>query len=214
MNGENIKKVYVVNLDNKRIVVLAGLFFLLFSLAFVAGLKWNMIDEHNAVNVSQSPLDSSMLPQDRDLSSTQIVKDSNALMLPEEDTKIFERKEKKVKEDPFLVEPPVHSIAKEAKIPNSSKKYSSVPNEKESIATDSNEKYYTIQIAAFHHEKDAISYKGILKKQGIDSRVDKGKSYYYVRAGKSSDKKSLQPLVKKINSAMKTQAIVVQTKIS
>jgi len=216
MSGENIKKVYVINLDNRRVILLSGLFFLLFGMSFLAGLKWNTGEVHNIVNTVESPVAPSDLDQTEILSSKTPgketnVAENNVLALPEEDTRMFDRQGKVENDDPFLSEPPGQSTVKKTGAQTRDKKTAGVVAEKKTASAVS-EKYYTIQIAAFAHEKDAIAYQGLLKKKDINARVDHGKTHYFVRTGKASDKVSLQPMLKKINTTLKLQAIVVQKK--
>jgi cell division septation protein DedD len=232
MSEENIKKVYVINLDHKRMILMSGLFLLLFGISFFAGLKWNAAETANVVNTTASLNGSVDTGENRVLTSGVAGKE-NILALPEEDTRIFNQKGKHEKEDPFLADPPDHSVAKtqvntntkpngktSTKSNDKTARHNAVkkqPDEAMEYGDESENthgKFYTVQVAAFLHEKDAVSYQAVLKKKNIESRVDTGKKYYYVRSGKSTDKETLQPLLKKINTAMKLQAIVVPQKMS
>lgn len=220
MSDENIKKVYVINLDNKRVILLTGLFFFLFSISFLAGFKWDENNVQNLKNVQNVENTAISMNGVKDIEENHLLASGNAgqekniLVLPEEDNRIFSQKKKITTDDPFIIEPPAHSTDKKEPVQSSAKKTSEEVSKKEMIASKTLEKYYTIQIAAFTHEKDAISYQDQIKKKNIDSRIDKSSKYYYVRSGKSKDKAQLQSLLKKINNVLNLQAIVVQKKIS
>lgn len=216
MNGENIKKIYVVNLDNKRIILLMGSFILLISLSFLIGLKSDFKNKHIIIPASESMGESLNSDTNQVLASANASKENNVLVLPEEDTRIFEKHESQTRDDSFLGDPPERSVIKKMALPPQKNTVVKERVKKENSETtlEKLEKYYTIQIGAYVHEKDAISYQARLKKKDIESRIDHGKMYYFVRAGKSADKESLQPLLKKINNTLKLQAIVVQRKIS
>ena len=213
MNGENVKKIYMINLDKTRLILLGGLFVLFCSISFITGFKWSA--SRSVVSIPSYPvMPSTEEDQEHILKTTEVGRDNQTLILPEEDNRIFNRRDNDKNGDPFLSEPSEIPFTKHQTA--SSAKKSLHINQKqttmETIPADEG-KAYTIQVAAFVHEKDAIAYKNLLKKKEIDARVDQGKTHYYVRAGRSLDKKSLQPLLRKINRTMKLEAIVVQRKL-
>ena len=72
-------------------------------------------------------------------------------------------------------------------------------------------KYFSIQVAAFIHEKQAISLLQKMKQEGFDDvRIKRGVRYYHVRTGYSKNKDSLYHQNEKIQKSFKLKTLIVQ----
>ncbi|MDH4200925.1 MAG: SPOR domain-containing protein [Spirochaetia bacterium] len=226
MSSENIKKVYVVNLNKSRVVILTGTFIFLMSLTFLAGVKWVKTEPVENTNPLQLPRELSRgdhMEDPPEIPATPLNSPKSIADLPEEDNRMFE-KNSRDKEDPFLNAPQEKNVfekSKGIKSVSSKEQKSRVEKknvnredkiEKEEVSSQKSEKYFSVQIGAFVHEKDANSLKARLIEKKMDARVEKGSQYYYVRAGKAKNKKNLDTMIKKIHDRLNIQAIVVQNK--
>lgn len=214
MNGENIKKVYILNLDKTRISIVSGIFLIALSFAFLLGLKFQKSPVVvPSAEISNSSPDMAMAPKNT-------TGDIPLRTLPDEDTKIFNDTKS---EDPFLIEPPektslaksTHALEK-PEIKKDSKTLKTIKKQDKPEIHDRIEAkaYYTIQVGAYSHEKDAKAIAEKIRKKGIDARVEKGKMYYFVRVGKSEKKDALEPVYQKLMDNLQIKAFIVQKKNS
>lgn len=192
-----MKKLYVINLDNTRIMILILLLTALGAALFAGGLYSGKSQgltfgggnyPHNSYQKSASPAgQSNSTPQ----------KGQNDLELPGEDIKLFSETVESGKvtfhSDPFLNK--------------DSKKSASTATMSRTAPMG---KYYSIQAAAYVHEKDAIRFSKELKAKGFEARVDRGIRFYFVRIGRAQNKQELELTNKKIQDTMKLESILVQ----
>jgi len=201
----NVKKVYVVNLDSTRILILTGVLFSMVGTAFLFGLRFQDFTLANGSFALEPTHDISDRSADSKFENEQ-----NLSNLPPEDRELFQNPHGEViyTEDPFM-EGPDHKTSS-----NISRTTPRVVTEKRSTTSGDGPRYYTIQLAAFKHERDALSYKKELKEKGLETRIDRGILYYFVRIGKEQKEEKLDPMLRKIRDTLKLEAIVVHQKIS
>jgi cell division septation protein DedD len=217
MNRQNIKKVYVINLDRTRITILSGILIASLGGTFLTGLKFRWPVENSTINQSTQLLPDEAIPKELPVK----LSEEKILSLPEEDNQIFANNSDRI-DDPFLNDPPQRfqfQLKKRDKkeVENTDVKNSVKPLAKSVSKSSNTEKegiFYTVQVGAFAHEKDANELVKDLKKKGVDARVDKGTLYYFVRTGKASRKEALEPVYQKLTKKIKLNAIIIQKKIS
>lgn len=244
MIQENTKKIYVVNLDKNRLIIITGVFMFLFGLSFLGGLKWASFKNAGIFNTDTQRVNT---PSSEETYENTAVREPEPVALashqtyhtpslPKEDVKLFEKAKLSDDDDPFLTEPPgntksqyftLKTVKREQTSRHDPKHDSKHDPKKKKVAIkhshdgkrkNTNAKswkpYYTIQIGAFRHEKDALALKNKLIDKGVSARVDGGKSYFFVRYGKSSDRERMVSLLKKIEPKLGLKAIVVKQKAS
>lgn len=171
-----MRKVYVINLDKPRIFLVLGFFFLLMGLAILAGYSLSPI-KNQEIPATAIPIvkeaDEAILKEK--------IPTEQGFLLPPEKPDLKENNLDIYTEDPFIKPPP------------SRKK-------KMDFSVSEKEPFYTIQVGAFMHEKDALQLKELLKKKGIEARVDRGSRYWFVRVGKSNHRDKLQNLAQKLKA--------------
>jgi len=208
---DNMKKVYVINLDKKRILILVGAILSVVGTAFYAGSM-----QKNSGYTAYEDFNSIM---ESGKSNNNLVSNSGELTplepIPELEIQSSNIPSNKpvlrTEEDPFL-NAPARRVTQQTTISTSQNDTASLKPIKE--ITNSTGKYYTIQLGAYKRETDAIRYVNELGKKGIQARVDRGVMFYFVRAGKFKDKSDLEPLYKKIHDSLKLEAIVVYRTLS
>lgn len=226
-----MKKMYIVNLDKSRIIILAGLVLAIFGFSFLLGSRFSgahpnpenaFFNNHNPDSGQNGLLSA---PGEDDSQLEALVEEaspqeSQVTALPAEDKKLFQENTIKIVEDPFLSSAKPSVERKESfNSDSSSKKNQKAPSKSTSVSsssakpvtkTTSNQKSYSVQLGAYVHEKDAISFRKKLLKEGLkEARVDRGIRFYYVRAGRFHNKSDVEQLYKKIHDTMKLEAIVV-----
>lgn len=227
--ANNTREVYILQLDRARIVTLSGIFFFLLSGIFLLGYKLAEPKTSNEMNRFENQslekeaetslkldsaetglkLNQEVLPIEEEIIS-QKQKAKEPVLMREPSDEEGDLKESKssglrivrerveTKEDPFL-RSPSSTVKKEARKLATRKENATRP-----IVG------YTVQVAAFKHEKDALRLKSDLKKKGISARVEKGIRYYFVRTGKASSRKGLSSLARKVKSKTGIQTMVVR----
>lgn len=225
-----MKQFYVMNLDARRVIIIAGLLFSLLGMALYAGMrigKKNESVKHSSFSESlgkiEIPAKESEAPK-----TAQVVLPAQADVLPaltkipeakaENSEKVIAEKmselnvatkktpeaDLEVQEDPMISRPP-RSIKAETIEKTTSVK--AKPGE-----------FYTIQVAAYKHKKDAESTLKKIKAEGINGRIERGKSLWFLRVGKTKTREKLntslkklkgmdlEPIVRKLAKAKVTQA--------
>jgi len=225
--GIKMKKLYIVNLNKTRIFILTGIFLIIMGIFFAAGARYNHFNsQKNHVEIPIGDTTSANLSQSGGIGKDELIMENPVThldpVLPEEDQKLFGENKVIIENDPFILD--LHnnlssstddsieekksknlnaSHLPENKISKPSKKSNKFLTENRSI-----EKYYTLQLGAYKHEKDAQKFKKRLEALGIESRVDQGILYYFVRSGKSKTEKGLDPQIQKIKEN-KLEALIV-----
>lgn len=196
-----MRQIYVLNLDHKRLMVVIGIILALLGSAILAGMHLGSerkIKNEGIGNLSipttnslannsnqQSSIDEIVRNAEPD--SGVIVKLNEDPMLPELERKsgIVNAKPKeknndklKMVNDPFIRLPP----PKSSRLP---------------VKKSGN---YSIQVAAFTHEKQAIKLVKDMRKKNLSARVVRGSRYWLVKSGFSSSRNGLKSQAKKIKS--------------
>ncbi len=72
--------------------------------------------------------------------------------------------------------------------------------------------FFTIQIASFKHETEALRLQKQLVQKNFDARVEQGVRFFHVRIGIGDNKKSLEALNKRIRKHTNLESFVLQVK--
>jgi len=225
--GIDMKKLYIVNLNKTRIFILTGIFLILMGIVFAAGARYNHFNsQENHADISIGDTTSANLSQSGGSGKDELTMENSVThldpALPEEDKKLFGENKVIIENDPFIVDlhnnlssnnenPIEEKKSKNLNDPHISESKISKPVKKSKKISTENiavEKYYTLQLGAYKHEKDAQKFKKRLEALGIESRVDQGILYYFVRSGKSKTEKGLDSHIQKIKEN-KLEALVV-----
>lgn len=209
----SMKKVYALNLTPKRITMLSGVITLLFSMFFFIGfllgketgvpgdhsLHEPFIENNEDLSI-QEPLQEKNNTKSQSAFEKNIQKELNAMSMDNHLDEVV---------NPEEIHPPQKSLPK---IERSAIKKNTIKKEQKNVPAKENahviNKYYTLQIAAFIHEKDAVRLKKKLKKESIQSRVDRGIRYWFVRSMKTENKSELQDVKNRLVK-MNFQPIII-----
>ena len=196
-----MRKIYVLNLDSRRLLVVAGILLVLFSVSIYLGMK---IGAGNAR--SQETAHFSNIPADipivdhtpRQLAENGFLQPPNettsqvALEAAPRDPVVQEAERSPtsllLQEDPFIQAPPKRKTAAKRTATETTVK----TTEKKTTKTAVPETFYTIQVAAFIKEQDARNLNSRLLSRGYASRVDRGNKFWFVRVGKENRPERLQ----------------------
>lgn len=204
-----MKKIYVLNLDKRRIYIVAGSLLILLGTTFVLGMRHSSYSSQVALSDSKESSEMYSLEEvvarsaaehDSNLTRSDNMKTNHPLdNLPLDNNTVGHQKpilpplstesSLSVQEDPMISRPPKHKRTKTRKPATKTVQRSS------NISSSAK---YTIQVGAFVHEKDAIRLKNKLQKADIEARVERGIRFWFVRSGRSSDKSSLEAARQKI----------------
>lgn len=225
-----MKQFYVMNLDARRVIIIAGLLFSLLGMALYAGMRIGKKNDSVTHSSYTEPLGKiENLPKEPEIPKAgQVVLPAQADVLPAL-TKIPEAKAEnsekaisekmselnvpakkatetdlEVQEDPMISRPP---RAKKTEAAEKTATVKAKPGE-----------FYTIQVAAYKHKKDAETTLKKIKAEGINGRIERGKSLWFLRVGKTKTREKLntslkklrglelEPIVRKLAKAKVTQA--------
>ncbi|MCB1146180.1 MAG: SPOR domain-containing protein [Leptospiraceae bacterium] len=201
-----MRNIYVLNLDQKRLIIVAGVALSLIGSAIFAGMsiaRASSIENSGeapilSYDTQQPPIETIVqanvsaqeaVPQieNKPANEKVIVKLDSDPMLP-----VLEQKNgienttsesvKVVEKDPFITPPPTRKTETKKEVRSS-------------------EKHYVIQIAAFKQENQARSLVKKLKSDGFSAHVERGTMFWFVRLGASSDPKNLQSRADKLKKS-------------
>ncbi len=202
-----MKYLYVVNLNSKRLFTLSVILFVLLGTTLWIGIKIGGMNslsaaEHKGAIEKEMQRDISLLfsrkKPDEPLKNKKLSENRYSRAVPPLDLKEFSLRNK----NKILIKP--DPLARRYNNPTKS----IVPSSR------SAEYYYTVQLGAFVHEKDAKRLLKDIMKKRLNARIDKGIRYYFVRAGKSKNKQKMELLSQKIrNKFTKQEALVLRRKI-
>jgi len=206
---ESMKSMYVLNLDNQRIIIVLGVVLMLCAGSFMLGMKYHSsIDKANAEGLALEDI----LKKEQ-VATPQIEAKPKALTEDE----VISREISKFKEQDLITSLPETTTA----VIRTQDRFISGPPKKRGTHKKLIVRrqrpanvVYTIQIAAFARQQDARKLLGELKAKGISARIDRGKRFFFVRSGKASRKASLQRRLSTIRSKSGLQAIVVRKQLS
>ncbi|MES0488876.1 MAG: SPOR domain-containing protein [Leptospirales bacterium] len=213
-----MKKVYVVNLDKKRILILMGAILSVVGAAFYAGSMqkssgYTAYEDFNSIMGSQNSANDTGSNY-VELTPLEPIGELNVAIPNSKPDKPALR----TQEDPFLDAPPRpvtrQNSTQSTQTTQIDKPATSNTPRTVNESSKSTNKYYTIQLGAYKRETDAKRYAEELSKQGVQARVERGIRFWLVYAGKTKDKTVLEPLYKKIHDSLKLEAIVVYRTLS
>ena len=209
-----MKQVYVINLSRKRILLLLGVFLIIFGTSLWSGIKLgrsqsiNFPEPNAHFNISDTNIDEvslDMPPQVDDPLTFHYAPaekhGDNRLSFPKNAQRGIVKPYTEGAAKPI---PPVDlpklgggdklDIQNQDPIAGELEHHLPLSNRSSSRSkkkSSPRKSFYTIQVGAFHHEKDAKSLVSRLKKKDIKAYIRKGVKYYYVRAGKANSKEKL-----------------------
>ncbi|MCX7633797.1 MAG: SPOR domain-containing protein [Turneriella sp.] len=195
-----MKQFYVVNLDLRRIVILAGALFAVLGLALFLGMSLGRAQgERSAL---QNTKESELTPAQMGFAPTVPETKPMAEIKPEiknEKPPAVEpsttASEIPLREDPLVQGPPkVASKAKPALAivkPKKTLKRMKAQDEPEISGQTYHTPHYTIQVAAFRRMHEAEKLVARLREEGIQAKSEKRGAYYLVTVGRSRSREKL-----------------------
>lgn len=225
-----MKSIYILNLDLKRILLIAGCAVIIIIIAFVTGRKSLEQDLNQLladINITNKPL---IISEEEIVIQPKV----NSYQQPAiiEKSPFVTQQQAKVNKPRFNVKPiktihpapvqidntpkPTHKIKNKPNTP-ATKKTVTTPkplSKKESTSNLASQKSYTIQLGAFKRESDANRYLAQLKKKNIHAMIVRGVIYYLVCIESSNNRKSLQPKLKKISKLIKEKPFIAYRKLN
>ena len=221
-----MKRIYVINLNQKRIFLIVGVFLIILGTSLWSGIKigrsyninfeldekFNVSDNETKNVIRQNPLgigdplESGYIPVQN--------KEGNVSLLN------VERQGRMTKPIPPINLPDLTSKDRlniKTKDPMARRAVSNIParslpspgSKKQKVS--SQKAFYTIQVGAFRHEKDAKALVSRLKKQNLKSYIDRGVKYYYVRMGKANSKERLLSQKSRVERAVNVKTLILKT---
>lgn len=193
-----MKQLIVLNLNAKRIIILFGSFFSLFGFVLWLGIQ-------SGVRAQKKR------ELDFNLANRAPVEDSSVKLLKQEENgAVFELIPDKTNSKPVLEPLKATDFGASSNIDIPVVADPMASSISSSGANNLND-YYTIQIAAFSKQADALRLVRDLQNKNIDAFIDRGVRYWYVRSGKSESKSNLQALASQIRSADYETLIIRQS---
>lgn len=203
------KEVYVVNLDHRRIFLLSGSFLLLLGVAFWLGSSLNTSNRYQAIQEQETQTFSLDTIEDsealRRRAQEELTRLENPPSVQGQQTENVFNASIPVREDPVVSD----NVSSRS---TSSHSYTNKKQTRISVSSSHSQTdgFYTVQVAAYKHEKDARRVARDLQTKGIAKvRVDRGILYYYVRAGKAVRENSLVSLNQKIEKILDVKSKII-----
>jgi hypothetical protein len=191
-----MKHLIVLNLNPRRIMILFGSLFSIFGFVLWLGIQTGVRAqkerevEFNLANRSPN--------------------EAVQLVEQEENSAVFELNPEKVARNKPVLEPlkaEDYGGVSNPEIPLRADPMNSSRPVTNDFANTS--QYYTIQIAAFSKQADALRLVRELGNKKISAFIDRGVRYWYVRSGKGATKSDLQALAGKIRNS-DYEALIIQ----
>ena len=214
-----MKQIYVINLNQKRIFLVVGVFLIILGTSLWSGIKigrsYNInFEKDDQFNVSDNAIRQKPLGIDDPLGSDYI-----PVQNPENNDLLsgMERQGKIARPIPPIHLPRLASKDRldiKTRDPMARKAPARTPSlsvSKKQKLSSNKKASYTIQVGAFRHEKDAKSLVSRLKKKKIKSYIDRGVKYYYVRTGKASSKERLLAQKSRLDRAVNVKTLILKT---
>lgn len=194
-----MKRIYVLNLDSRRIIMLAGGLFILLGFFLFIGVQIGSNDEviHASEGGSEQSTESETVSANTAGRSVIDLNESESALPVKEADDMLPALDRKLGLD-----------GGEKSIPVQSDPMSSGSQQKETASEQSKGGFYTIQIAALKSEKDAIKEKERFEKRGLNARVERGVRFWLVRAGKAQTRSGIEAALQKVKK-IKNDAFVV-----
>ena len=237
------RNIYVVNLDRRRMAILGGCLLMICALFFYLGGRWNRTHtDSEEISSGQEPIPSASLAAAEEINPAQnpalgksdpapARETGNAKNRPQQkstdilpplstlaekrDAAQINDTEVPLAKDPMMARPDSSQVQGP---PRKAKTGKTVQNHnhkrKSGEISHSNQAYFTVQVAAFGREKDARLLLKKLTGAGLKARIDKGRKFYFVRAGKSSRRDELEGLAKTIAKKVSVKPIVVRKNLT
>ena len=220
-----MKEIYVINLSKKRISLLLGVFLVMLGSTLWLGLKIGRSDlkevahpndllaipegekrdAHEPMDSVLSLLDSSpesVAPKPTSVRQNKNLVPKSGKVPPLSESAIARREMEAI---PIKNYDPLRRTLRRTKRATQKK---AARNSSKSQAG-----HFSIQVAAFSKEKDASSLVRRMKADGFhDVRVDRGIRYYYVRTGRSRNKKMLAAKNERIKKLLNVKTLIVKRK--
>ena len=202
----NMKELYVINLNMKRVLLLSGIFFILLGTILWLGLSiGNTRSNSFAYQDNFASIAKEMGISDKELKGLNLSEAS-----PHLESLPLQMESKKVAPIQNLIKPQ-KDTAFDLSIRDHDPLSSVKQKEIKQPSNKTKDKVFSIQVAAFKKEKHAIVLLKQMQAAGFsNARIDRGIRYYYVRMGHSFNKQNLASKNAQVKKLFNIKTLIIR----
>ncbi len=208
----NMKEIYVINLNKKRVLFLSGVLFVLLGTILWLGLSIGSARSNNFTHRDNfSSIAEELGINNKELKSLNLSETSTGLGSSPPDFSPLQVESKKVAPIQNSIELKENKTSKLDVRDHDPLEKTVKQNNVKDLSNEKKDKVFVIQIAAFRRKKHATALLKRMQTAGfLDARIDQGARYYYVRMGRSASKKALISKNNRVKQLFNIKTLIVQ----